>query len=114
MIESNRWAQSRSLVKVLPALALTALILGLLLFAAPRSASAQTSPTADYRFQDTRSTSVGAASALTDIGPGTNTFTTAMVNGTSRKVLSFPQGNGLKLSPTTGVVWNGTYTIVAH
>jgi subtilisin len=75
--------------------------------------SVQPSPKADYRFQDTKSTSVGSAPTLTDIGPGTNTFTTTTIDGTSRKVLSFPQGNGVKLSPTTGVIPNGTYTIVA-
>src|SRR3989337_162838 len=113
MINGYRWARSRYSVRVvLLALALTALILGLLLFAAPRSASAQTSPTADYRFQNTKSTSVGTAPALTDIGPGTNTFVTATVDGASRKVLRFPEGNGLRLSPTTGVISNGTYSIV--
>jgi hypothetical protein len=115
MINSHQWAQSRSLVRVvLLALALTALISIVLLFASPRSASAQSSPTADYRFQNTKTSSVGTTvPALTDIGPGTNTFTTATVDGASRRVLSFPQGNGLKLSPTTGVIPNGgTYTIV--
>jgi hypothetical protein len=95
------------------ALALVTLMSILLLFSS-HNASAQTVPKADYRFQDTRSSSVGTAPALIDIGTGTNTFTTATVDGTSRKVLSFPQGNGLKLSPTTGVVFNGTYTIVAQ
>ncbi|MDQ3913607.1 MAG: Ig-like domain-containing protein, partial [Actinomycetota bacterium] len=73
--------------------------------------SVRPSPKADYQVQNTHSTSVGTAPALTDIGPGTNAFTTTTIDGNSRKVLSFPQGNGVKLSPTTGVVFNGTYTI---
>ena len=120
MIDSYRWAQGRSLASVV-LLALSALVSILLLLSSPRGAYAQTSPTADYRFQDTRSSSVGTAPALVDIcdvspegpctGANANTFTTATVDGASRKVLSFPQGNGLKLSPTTGVVFNGAYTI---
>src|SRR5918998_2018072 len=68
-----------------------------------RDASAQTSPNADYRFQGTRTSSVGTAPALTDIGPGTNVFATAAVDGTSRRVLRFPRANGVALSPTMGV-----------
>jgi hypothetical protein len=70
-------------------------------------------PAADYRFRNSRASSVGEAPALADIGPGTNTFATATVDGTSSTVLTFPKGNGLRLSPTTGVIRNGTYTIVA-
>lgn len=70
MIDSHRRVRSRSLVRVvLPALALTALVSVLLLFASPRSAFAQTSPTVDYRLQNKLSTSVGTAPALTKIGP---------------------------------------------
>jgi len=82
------------------------------LFTSPRSASDQTSPTADYRFQNTLSSSVGTAPALTKIGSSRHTFTTATVDGTSHKVLRFPKGNGLKLSPATSVVSSSTYTIV--
>src|SRR5919199_1047803 len=125
MINSHRWRSSLTRAALL-SLALTALASILLLFAPPRSASAQTSPTADYRFQDTRSSSVGTAPALVDIcdanpagpctGANANTFTTDTVDGTSRRVLRFfPQGNGLKLyrtsSATSGVVPSGTYTI---
>ena len=66
---------------------------------------------ADYQFQNTRNSSTGSAAALTDIG-GTNSFTSAVVDGTSTTVLSFSQGNGVSLSPTSGVVANDTYTIV--
>jgi YD repeat-containing protein len=65
---------------------------------------------ADYQFQNSRSSSVGSPPALTDLG--TNSFTTATVDGTSRTVLSFAQNNGLSLSPTTGVVGSNTYSIV--
>lgn len=65
---------------------------------------------ADYQFQNTRSSSVGSAAALTDLG--TNSFTSAVVDGTSTTVLSFAQGNGLSLTPTTGVVPGDNYTIV--
>ena len=117
MIYSHQWTDSGRFMKVVAlALALAALTTSLILFPT-RPASAQTQPTADYRFQDTRSTSVGTAPALTDIGSNLatnpNTFEPATVDGALRKVLRFPQGNGVKLSPTTGVVSNGTYTVVA-
>ena len=66
---------------------------------------------ADYRFQNSRSSSVGSPPDLTDIG-GTNSFTTATVDSTSRTVLSFSQNNGLSLSSTSGVVPSSTYSIV--
>ena len=70
-------------------------------------------PKADYRFGNSRRSSVSGPRALTDIGPGTNTFDTATVDGTSRTVLRFPEGNGLRLSRTTDVIPNGTYTMGA-
>lgn len=113
MINNQQWTQSRSLVRiVLLSLALTTLVSILLLFTSPRSAFAQSVLKADYRFQNTRSSSAGSAPPLKDIGPKTNTFTPDTVDGTSRTVLHFPKGNGLKLSPTSSVVSNGTYTIV--
>lgn len=112
MINRQRWAQGRPLPEVLAlALALATLMLVLVLFPS-RGAFALAPLKADYRFQNTLSSSVGAAPALTTIGPGTNTFTTATVDGASRRLLSFPEGNGLKLSPTTGVVSSDAYTIV--
>lgn len=53
--------------------------------------------TADYQFQNTRNSSFGTAPALVDLG--TNSFTTATVDGSSRTVLRFPQNNGLAMSP---------------
>lgn len=90
-----------------------ATLTSILLLCASQSAFALITPKADYQFQVTRSSAVGTAPALTDIGPGTNAFTTAAVDGTSHKMLSFPKDNGVQLSPTTGVISNGTYTIVA-
>jgi hypothetical protein len=112
MIKSQERVQSRRLSGVvLLALALATLVSFLVIFPS-RSASALPSPGADYRFQNRLTTSVGTAPALTKLGPSSNTFTTAMVDGSSRTVLRFPEGNGLKLSPTMGVVPNNTYTIV--
>ncbi len=65
---------------------------------------------ADYQFQNTRNSSVGSPPALSDLG--TNSFTSATVDGTSTTVLTFSQNNGLSLSPTTGVLANDSYTIV--
>ena len=64
----------------------------------------------DYRFQDTRSSLVGSAPALTDLGSG-NAFATETVNGSSRRVLTFPEGNGLQLA-TSGLVPSSTYSVV--
>ena len=107
-----QWEYSRRYFEVFTlALALATLVSILVLFPS-RSASALTPPKADYRLQNKLSTSVGTAPALTKIGPKSNTFVTATVDGTSRKVLGFPNGNGVKLSPTTQVIPNDTYTIV--
>jgi subtilisin-like proprotein convertase family protein len=79
------------------------------LLAYAREASAQ-NLTADYQFQDTRSSSVSGAPALTDLG--SNAFVTDTVEGSPRTVLRFAQNNGLSLAPTTGVMSSGRYTIV--
>lgn len=68
--------------------------------------------TADYQFQNSRSSSAGAAPALSDIGAG-NAFIPDNVAGTSRPVMLFSQGDGLQLQPTTGTIANDAYTIVA-
>ena len=103
MIKSQERVQGRRLSGVVLALALATLVSLLVIFPS-RSASALPSPGADYRFQNKLSTSVGTAPALQKIGPGTNTFTTATVDGSSRTVLRFPEGNGLKLLPPR--VWS--------
>ncbi len=78
-----------------------------------KSSQGQTVATlkADYQFQNTRSSSGGASPDLTDIGSGINSFVTDTVGGSSRTVLQFPKGNGLALSPTTGVIPSDTYSI---
>ena len=74
----------------LPALIVVAL-------AIPAGASAA-SLVADYRFDDTLSSSVGTAPALVDIGPGPNAFATETVNGVSERVLTFADDSGLSLT----------------
>src|SRR3712207_1198120 len=102
----RRYVEASTLALVLVTLAF------LLLLASPRGAFAQTLPQADYRFQNNLKSSVGTAQALTKIGPKSNTFTTATVDGGSRKVLRYPKGNGLKLDTTGLLSSNGIYTIV--
>jgi len=67
---------------------------------------------ADYQFQNTLTSSVAGAPALTNAGLGLNAFANETVDGNSRTVLTFPQDNGLALAPTTGVTASNTYTIV--
>jgi hypothetical protein len=73
------------------------------------TASAQTL-TADYRFEGTRASSVGAAPALVDLG--SNSFATETVDGTPRTVLRFAMNDGLSLAPATAVMPAERYTIV--
>lgn len=105
-VRGRRYVEVLTLTLVLMALAF------LLLLASPRDAFAQALPKADYRFQNNVKTSVGTAPTLTKIGPKSNTFTTATVDGDPRKVLRFPKGNGLKLDTTGLLSSNGIYTIV--
>lgn len=67
---------------------------------------------ADYRFESAMASSVPGAPALVNDGPGTNSFTTDTVDGQSGTVLQFPANNGVRLSPTTGVLSGSSYTIV--
>ena len=68
---------------------------------------------ADYQFAGVYSSSVGEDPDLVDIGTGTNAFATDTVRGASQTVLVFPTGNGLELSPTTGLFANAVYTVAA-
>lgn len=88
------------------------LLIALLVSGAVNLASAQNGcpSSADYRFQNAHTSSVGSAPALTDIGAG-NTFVADTVNGVPTTVLQFPRLNGLQLQPTTGIVSNEAYTI---
>jgi CSLREA domain-containing protein len=104
---------SRRYVQALTLALLLTILMSFVLLSSSRSVSAALPMSkADYRFQNKLSTSVGIAPALTKIGPGTNAFTTATVDGSSRRVLRFPKGNGLKLSPASRVISNSTYSIV--
>ena len=81
--------------------------------ASAQAASAATL-VADYRFADSRASSVGSPPALTDIDTdpaADNVFATEVVDGAPRRVLQFPQGNGLQAS-TGGVIPASSYTIV--
>jgi hypothetical protein len=53
----------------------------------------------EYQLQGTLASSGGIGPTLTNIGAGTNAFQTDTVNGTSRQVLTFPQHNGLQMTP---------------
>ncbi len=66
------------------------------------AASASATLRADYQFQNTLASSLGAPPALTTLGSGTNSFATESVNGSSLTVLTFPAENGVQLAPTTG------------
>ncbi len=65
---------------------------------------------ADYQFQSSYSSSVGSPPALMPVATG-QSFVTDTVNGSSTTVLQFPEGAGLSLSSTSGVIANGTFSI---
>ena len=70
---------------------------------------------ADYQLQSTYASSVGTPPNLSNItegGNATNAFATRTVDGTTRTILGFPQGNGVMLSGATGVVSSTSYSIV--
>lgn len=71
--------------------------------------SASAGLVADYRFDDNLNSSVGLAPPLTEVGVGTPTFATEVVNGASDRVRVFPAGAGLSL-PTSGLVAPEVYT----
>jgi Concanavalin A-like lectin/glucanases superfamily len=89
--------------------ALATSVTGWMTTAAPASAALRT----DYQFQNTLASSFGASPTLTTLGPGTNSFAIEYVNGSSQTVLTFPAENGVQLAPTTGVIPNDNYTLVA-
>lgn len=98
--------------QVLATLAVTLVCLGL--GQAPAAATLK----ADYRFNDSHASSLPGAPDLTDIdtdpgtGPGhDNVFATETAAGVSRRVLTFPRGNGLRVS-TAGLIPTDSYAIV--
>lgn len=87
-----------------------ALLGGILLFLnVSRITHASPNLVADYRFNNTNTSSVGSPPALVDIG--TNSFAADTVDATSCNVLTFPSGNGLTLA-TNGVIASDSYSIV--
>jgi hypothetical protein len=64
----------------------------------------------DYQLQGTRSSS-GPGSDLTDV-VGPDTFQTESVMGTSRQVLAFPLGSGVRMSPVGFGSATPTYSVV--
>jgi hypothetical protein len=87
--------RSRRYVQALTLALLLMILMSVVLLSSSRSVSAALPMSkADYRFQNKLSTSVGIAPALTKIGPGTNTFTTATVDGSSRRGCASPRATG--------------------
>ena len=68
-------------------------------------------PNADYRFQNSLTSSVGTAPALQNVGAG-NAFQTDTVDGFSRTVYRWPVHNGLLLSPASGVISSNVWSMV--
>ena len=87
----------------------TILLVGLLVAAVTSPARAATL-VADYRFDDSRASSVAGAPAMTDVGTG-NAFAWETVGPTPNRVLTFPEGNGLQVL-TGGIASNVDYSIV--
>jgi hypothetical protein len=69
-----------------------------------------------FSFSSNASAGTQTVPGLTDlIAPSSstgNSFANDIVDGASYTVLKFPNNNGLKLSPTTGVIPNNVYTVV--
>ena len=65
----------------------------------------------DYRFQDTRGSSVAGAPALIDLS-GPNAFATENVLGVPRRVLAFAQGSGLELRSAASLLPSRSYSVV--
>jgi hypothetical protein len=90
--------------------ALVPLVLAQVLVLGPGPARAA-AVAADYRFQNSFASSVGTVPDLTEIGHGSGSFADEDVLSATRTVLRFPRGNGVVLSPATGVINTGEYTI---
>lgn len=84
------------------------LIAAILAIGAPTVATAQTLA-GDYQFQDTFADGPNTP----DFQPiGSTQFATETVDGTSRRVVTWQQGNGLRLAPTSQLNQSTSYTIV--
>jgi hypothetical protein len=65
----------------------------------PAQVASAATPIGEYQLQGTLASTGGVGPTLTNIGAGANAFQTDTVNGKSRQVLTFPQHNGLQMSP---------------
>jgi uncharacterized protein (TIGR03437 family) len=65
---------------------------------------------ADYQFQNSLRSQVGAPPALTSLG--SNSFETVTVDNRQRRALRFNQNNGVALFSTAGLISNQAYTVV--
>lgn len=86
-----------------------ACLLAVTIVLAVSAASASAALVADYKFDYNLNSSVGLAPPLTEVGSGSPTFTTDVVNGTIEQVRVFPAGAGLALA-TSGLVSPEVYT----
>lgn len=86
--------------------------LALLLALGGSTATASAALQADYAFDDTLTSSVGTAPALTPAGacPPASSFATETVNGVADRVLTFPLGCGLQLA-SAGVFPRDSYSV---
>jgi Ca2+-binding RTX toxin-like protein len=83
----------------------------LAMLALPCAAASAATLKADYRFQSSLASTVPGAPALQNLGPGTNAFATENYKG-ARTVLTFPAGNGVRLTPTTGLISSTQFSVV--
>lgn len=112
-------ARTRILIAILAVSALAGLLASSPAGADPatpvaQAEAAEAAPTlkADYKFKGNRNSSVPGAPALSNVGPGANTFATENVDGVNRTVLRFPEANGVELRNATSVIPRDRYTIV--
>jgi hypothetical protein len=77
--------------------------------AAPAASAA--TPVGDYRFQNTLAPSLGLGPPLANLGPGTNGFASESVFGSLQPVLTFPQHNGVLMTPA-GIPGGTAFSVV--
>ncbi len=69
---------------------------------------------ADYRFDGNYESSVAPAPALTTIGVGTGQFVQDQIKGQNEQVLDFPDGSGLSLASTRGLLESNSYSVAIN
>jgi hypothetical protein len=77
----------------------------------PATAPAAGTLKGDYQLEGNHSSSCGAPPNLIDVGPGSNTFATEIVDGSTNGVLTFPEDNGLNLN-TQGILPQDRFTVI--